>query len=70
MTFKCTCCYSCRLGGVIVAYKIVPDEIDEIKVMETLQNATVGLYHLCINVFFMCVCVFYMATGYSFGMVR
>ncbi len=22
----------CRLGGVIAAYKIVPDEIDEIKV--------------------------------------
>lgn len=55
MTFKCTLCYSCRLGGVIVAYKIVPDEIDEIKVMETL--AIFGLYHLSINVL-ECVCVF------------
>jgi len=27
---------SCSLGGLIAAYKIVPDEIDEIKVSKSL----------------------------------
>lgn len=80
---NCRSVTSCRLGGVIAAYKIVPDEIDEIKVLVFIQEMDTNMLftHLPTdtdNVFpvkrmrgvvLNFVCVFYMRTGDSFGVV-
>lgn len=48
MCSHCTNCYSvsyCSLGGVIAAYKIVPDEIDEIKVHINISQSLWGTWY-------------------------
>lgn len=54
-----------RLGGVIAAYKIVPDEIDEIKVcvlMNHIESYTDVCDHWSLNLNMACVFAFVQET--------